>query len=168
MEIGVATSLSPLSLRSALRAFESAQPASISRRNGRLKEMVARGGIEPPTRRFSVRRSADQTSSSSPVAPSLQLLQLVGDLVVTWNGQQSSRVLQVTEKMARPERFELPTPWFVARYSIQLSYGRVRARILPYGAAVVDRARRWKRQAFPGAWRPRCRRRCRRPAGRHI
>lgn len=33
--------------------------------------------------------------------------------------------------MARPERFELPTPWFVAMYSIQLSYGRVRARILP-------------------------------------
>ena len=28
------------------------------------------------------------------------------------------------EKLARPERFELPTPWFVARYSIQLSYGR--------------------------------------------
>ena len=27
--------------------------------------------------------------------------------------------------MARPERFELPTPWFVARYSIQLSYGRL-------------------------------------------
>jgi coenzyme F420-0:L-glutamate ligase/coenzyme F420-1:gamma-L-glutamate ligase len=26
--------------------------------------------------------------------------------------------------MARPERFELPTPWFVAKYSIQLSYGR--------------------------------------------
>ena len=30
--------------------------------------------------------------------------------------------------MARPERFELPTTWFVARYSIQLSYGRVRRR----------------------------------------
>jgi hypothetical protein len=28
-------------------------------------------------------------------------------------------------RMARPERFELPTAWFVARYSIQLSYGRV-------------------------------------------
>ena len=27
--------------------------------------------------------------------------------------------------MVRPERFELPTPWFVARYSIQLSYGRI-------------------------------------------
>ena len=25
----------------------------------------------------------------------------------------------------RPERFELPTPWFVAKYSIQMSYGRL-------------------------------------------
>ena len=29
------------------------------------------------------------------------------------------------EEMARPERFELPTTWFEARYSIQLSYGRI-------------------------------------------
>ena len=28
-------------------------------------------------------------------------------------------------KMARPERFELPTARFVAEYSIQLSYGRL-------------------------------------------
>ena len=27
--------------------------------------------------------------------------------------------------MVRPERFELPTLWFEARYSIQLSYGRI-------------------------------------------
>ena len=27
--------------------------------------------------------------------------------------------------LARPDRFELPTPWFEARYSIQLSYGRM-------------------------------------------
>jgi hypothetical protein len=26
--------------------------------------------------------------------------------------------------LARPERFERPTPWFVAKYSIHLSYGR--------------------------------------------
>ncbi len=31
-------------------------------------------------------------------------------------------------ELARPERFELPTTWFEARYSIQLSYGRVVAR----------------------------------------
>ena len=28
--------------------------------------------------------------------------------------------------MARLERFELPTPWFVARYSIQMSYRRMK------------------------------------------
>ena len=28
--------------------------------------------------------------------------------------------------MVRPERFELPTPSFVAKYSIQMSYGRLR------------------------------------------
>ncbi len=42
------------------------------------------------------------------------------------NGKPSSLAC-----MARPERFELPTAWFVARYSIQLSYGRcVRDRII--------------------------------------
>ena len=30
-------------------------------------------------------------------------------------------------KMVRPERFELPTNWFEASYSIQLSYGRILA-----------------------------------------
>ncbi len=30
-----------------------------------------------------------------------------------------------TQEVARPERFELPTLWFEARCSIQLSYGRV-------------------------------------------
>ncbi len=33
--------------------------------------------------------------------------------------------------MARPERVELPTFWFVARRSIQLSYGRIRLGNLP-------------------------------------
>ena len=28
--------------------------------------------------------------------------------------------------LVRPKRFELLTPWFVAKYSIQLSYGRVK------------------------------------------
>ena len=36
-----------------------------------------------------------------------------------------SCALDPTHVLARPERFELPTTWFEARYSIQLSYGRV-------------------------------------------
>ncbi len=39
--------------------------------------------------------------------------------------------------LARPERFERPTLWFVARYSIQLSYGRAaktnRTVLKPFG-----------------------------------
>ena len=44
--------------------------------------------------------------------------------------------------VVRPERFELPTPWFEAKYSIQMSYGRsdecllrVLKHNLPWGAA---------------------------------
>ena len=32
------------------------------------------------------------------------------------------------KNMARPEGVEPPTAWFVARYSIQLSYGRIQER----------------------------------------
>ena len=39
--------------------------------------------------------------------------------------------------MVRPERFERPTPWFVAKYSIQLSYGRT-VRAAHYTEASVE------------------------------
>ncbi len=44
--------------------------------------------------------------------------------------------------MARLERFERPTAWFVARYSIQLSYRRI-------GRAVLSR-NSFKKQAMSG------------------
>jgi len=45
--------------------------------------------------------------------------------------------------LARPERFERPTPWFVAKYSIQLSYGRA-VRAAHYTDARVEC------KAYPG------------------
>ena len=38
-------------------------------------------------------------------------------------------IARYREKMVRPERIELPTSWFVAKHSIQLSYGRIVARL---------------------------------------
>jgi hypothetical protein len=43
---------------------------------------------------------------------------------------------------ARPERFELPTSWFVARRSIQLSYGRtVKANLSAGTSGIQTQAR---------------------------
>jgi hypothetical protein len=47
------------------------------------------------------------------------------DAPLTADEKKQADLSQPVSKMARPERFELPTAWFVARYSIQLSYGRV-------------------------------------------
>jgi hypothetical protein len=41
------------------------------------------------------------------------------------------------KRVARPERFELPTLWFEARCSIQLSYGRVEPILLRNVLAVA-------------------------------
>ena len=38
---------------------------------------------------------------------------------------QSRKKHKSRNEMVRPERFELPTYWFVASRSIQLSYGRM-------------------------------------------
>ena len=43
--------------------------------------------------------------------------------------------------MARPERLELPTLWFEARCSIQLSYGRAKTIISPASPYATLRAR---------------------------
>ncbi len=41
--------------------------------------------------------------------------------------------------MVRPERFERPTPWFVAKYSIHLSYGRIQLFILKQLLTLAER-----------------------------
>jgi hypothetical protein len=41
------------------------------------------------------------------------------------NTKKPRQVTRLLLDLARPEGFEPPTAWFVARYSIQLSYGRV-------------------------------------------
>ena len=60
-------------------------------------------------------------------------------------------------EMARPERFELPTPRFVVWCSIQLSYGRIGAGACPPTGANTYTARiGFARHRAPpfGAWRP--------------
>ncbi len=46
------------------------------------------------------------------------------------------------DRMARPEGFEPPTTWFVARYSIQLSYGRAERGIIGGPAQAVKKRTR--------------------------
>ena len=43
---------------------------------------------------------------------------------MSWRKKRHFEEVSFLEFLARPERFERPTPWFVAKYSIQLSYGR--------------------------------------------
>ena len=50
--------------------------------------------------------------------------------------KKSPAAVQCPE-LARPERFELPTFWFVARRSIQLSYERVIRRDSDGGAQII-------------------------------
>ena len=57
-------------------------------------------------------------------------------------------------KMVRPERFELPTTWFVARYSIQLSYGRTEKLVMPCFDAGASK-RRSKRRNYSDSARMR-------------
>ena len=66
-----------------------------------------------PTRRAGARRVVELTRSWSGVR-----------IDAATCGSRRRAIRSGTKNMARLERFELPTPWFVAKYSIQLSYRR--------------------------------------------
>jgi hypothetical protein len=55
-----------------------------------------------------------------------------------WTEAAENKLLQ---EVARPERLELPTLWFEARCSIQLSYGRAANR-LTYSPSSSKRSQR--------------------------
>ena len=70
-------------------------------------------------------------SQGDPVRGSLRLFALLTQLS-NWEFEPNSPIPTNNKThsrwvllLARPERFELPTNWFEASYSIQLSYGRV-------------------------------------------
>ena len=69
---------------------------------------------------FALRAAASRRSASRP-AMLVELLMIASGVLIAPGANCLSMNLK---DMARPERFELPTTWFEARYSIQLSYGR--------------------------------------------
>jgi hypothetical protein len=78
-------------------------------------------GFEPPTAWFVARYSIQLSYTRT------ALFQHLTNLVTTLSFLPSSLVGSIyLHKMARVEGFEPPTAWFVARYSIQLSYTRVK------------------------------------------
>jgi hypothetical protein len=54
-------------------------------------------------------------------------------------------------EMARPERLELPTLWFEARCSIQLSYGRILGNSIIF-TLLRGHVKLWRRRDFWSIW----------------
>jgi hypothetical protein len=89
--------------------------------------MVRPEGFEPPTLWFVAKCSIQLSYGRT-----LRVLQPFKDIGIrppkqATNSRSMSYLLinkRVLKVMVRPERFELPTLWFEAKCSIQLSYGR--------------------------------------------
>ena len=66
--------------------------------------------------------------------------------------ERANRLMFLTNYWPRPDGFEPPTAWFVARYSIQLSYGRGVAAGEGRGLSIVARAGVKKRLDWRRGW----------------
>ena len=81
--------------------------------------MVRPEGVEPPTYWFVASCSIQLSYGRT-----LQGMQPFKDIGICSLEQPSDERRMRLKKLVRPERFELPTLWFEAKCSIQLSYGR--------------------------------------------
>ncbi len=87
----------------------------------RLKESVVPGALWFRADTRSKQALTDPNATFSAIDTTQTGIHLVLSLTPVMNDLR-----RVTRReVARPERFELPTLWFEARCSIQLSYGRV-------------------------------------------
>ncbi len=84
--------------------------------------MARPGGFEPPTAWFVARYSIQLSYGRAVITSCIIQMPALRRKRSFVLGRHKPKLEQV--RMARPGGFEPPTAWFVARYSIQLSYGR--------------------------------------------
>ena len=141
----------PESKRWGLRSTASGSKSrQSSQGSGTIAIMVGAEGFEPPTSSSQSWRST--RLSYTPVTADERRSEGNGTFVQLRGSMHGGRVPEgsfqneetdgkqpsASHRMARPERFELPTTKFVAWYSIQLSYGRSESFVLRtiHGASV--------------------------------
>ena len=80
--------------------------------------------VSSPSKACELRRGFLLFSSSRSLRRSFRPCVLLCKITALRRGEVWKFLVSVKGEVARPERVELPTFWFVARRSIQLSYGR--------------------------------------------
>jgi hypothetical protein len=116
-----------------LAAAPLAPPGSPCGRSTRPSAELCFGACGPSSLRD--RRRCAPASKSRAAICRTRLVCLSGVRISAYELAGPAGFARTLKALVRPERFELPASWFVARRSIQLSYGRNGARILTHWAA---------------------------------